>query len=1613
MTFSILDVLKQTSQKVFKGNRQNEQSNIKTRKISQRQCKRAVSTLNSCATAELDRATRYVDVYKDLDSDEVLVYINDDTLAQSLYKGIKSPTINFPQQFENLVFVEEKGSEKIDFVIFEEDFYYGGDEPSYIDLNKSLNCIDKWFDWFFKTFSGLYIDYKVFFEELANRSIVTSFFLAISLDEPAFSYENLVDTANVLLGYFYRQISYYTGEPSFITSVSTLKDQIQNNDDCFYARLRRGIYTKRINGVVLEMPEYFFVNVIQLALDENCFKSFSEFFSKIKYETFVYLSEKLIVIDEQRFKSFLKYQDENHRFILYGLSDGTDISDEYFLEIKDKKDVHNIRLKLGELSSSNLIENTEFLYLPETDTYYINHCRGIKDSKTIKDFIHQKIEFEQGILDIIQKLQNTFSWMVGFFAHMVFLDCKKNMIESVYTDESLSKLEFEDIFSMDFSEKDGYYEFDSSLLIIQCIELYIRLNNVDVSNIYKCEFMKILPPAFAECLIEYINTQTYPIAGCDLKTISIMDNSYLEKIEFLENIPTNDKELCQRITFFKSTNPNEIINSIIARRNDAFFSDSPKINGASYVYLDEQVDNDFFGKNVLRLSGNTVDKIIINDPMFLDMLCPQKVIISKDIMDNGQYTIIGIVWNQAKLYNMYNLIQNKIIGVPQIYQIIGGLLDLYSGHGHSLQRLDNAFDTLLVNDNLDPVINSTYFRNKGNSRVSIVKKYYNTIMELFCEKLADIGFGDFPYFKYDELFDGKDIQTVLSYAYAARDIKLCPQHNQWYIKGNLCLECQNIYLVDNEVYETELYEDEVSKFYAAEEYVLGVLKEGEYEKRVRLGIENGIYRPFLDMAPRKIVVKDISEDMNKEALGIVYSNYDFSNVLLLQSFNSTQKLKIVLLLYKKVLPHILEGKFICFDEHIFTTMVMDKRLKGQIIVPNIALLETEIILSSDETLRAQAIDKTLKVFSKFLTSYIMSDDILRSELESEELSLKKILNSIKICDFKESYIREYFEEKNKYCRIHGVNFSKHSELCPVCIRNGISSEAAIFVDNKYLIDVKSKSSTYEGGEAKIYPYGNNQVQKLFNDDVDLDFKSKIIGKVLKKAKLFQEFNKRHQNVKFVIVDKVLFSRENNTFKLEGYTEDYIDGAFKISSLKDKAFAESLGYSRKDIVQILIHVCEAIEYLHSIGGFIGDLNGGNILIKDKVVYIIDSDGMSLDDVKNFVYTNMYIYPPSAENKNITAEDDWYSLAVQAFYYLTYSHPFRGVCKNPKIPLNEIDRMKEGLSVLGNHGINRPSISIGWEFMPKYMISFFLETFEGSKRENMMNVLKRFVENDQKERLSFKEIQRSRDVLVALSEDSYVDSNRNMSYKEKEQFKLTSDVAVDVKIIGDKLFFFGRKICMFNEKTGKTHMFERCYDREQLLDADGEKIYRTSEDRTELFVDTLNSTGKPFDDVITKTIRRATNNPIISLIVTNGDKFVIVEDNISQETFDIYCNMINIAKIPKTTFSGETRVDMLYDEFSEKWLVLFIDKYKTFGFVIDKRNDKKHSTFELNEVLPGDKSFWGNVLYYPADKEICYYNITTGIKKSIDCKVVSPTSRIDRHQNKFIIHNYDKTYMYLKS
>lgn len=1525
-----------------------------------------------------------------------MYHIKDDGLSRMLYDVLTRKTFDvqeIPKPFTDLKFVVVHKYKKVVFIECKREFNY---DNKYKWINNSYKAIS----WFCKNFSvegkNININYEVFLETMItnDNTFWDSLFYTLQMSEAEYeltfcALDNIICT-----------LLYYCNDFNYI-NFEKLRENIQKDTIPFYGYLRQGIYMRVMDDYGFhKLPYHLYINIFKYAINPNCFAEPKDFFETVYENT---NDGDNIIFDEETFNSCIDIIGESEEFIICKNKEQT-LSN--FMQLKEKTNSSSINRILKELNDENLITEVGFLYLMQSDKHFLCNYKEAQGKCSLSQYIEDIGNNPKKISELLLMVNDVFSSKASV-RQKVFFEQGVSHLELVHLSKNNSNLIFGDISTLRFDKKDEYISFQYPLCMMQIVEKFMTVNSIDIQDIYNYGFIKLFPKAFTDDLIQYLITKEYKAKGMIGKLKEVLCSGCENKIMFLENIPI-DQKLFQRITFLPQYKDNELVKNIEKCKTKPV---SP-LQGVEYISLDDSISY-IANMEDLHLSKKLIERLCCIQHRDV-LMFPEKLIVSKDIYDEKNYVVVGVVWNRCKLYKLSDLIQSKIINTENIYQTLICKIMVMSYSYYRVDKPKTGIGSLLLDDKFNILFDINSFNKKSDiyddNRLTL-NRYYTNVMRLIMEEFGDV-LDNFTFFTFTELIsENADLIEVLN------SIGFCSEHGKLYLPGQMCPDCEKIYTIYDSSLAAMRYGNLVSKFYELNSgsdiiwidnsvrHRFGVSE--EIKNNVKLGIENDLYSKFVALVPKKLAIQKYEE--NEPALGVLYDDFDFSEIMEIESFAHTQRMKVILTLYNNILPYIMDYTFITSDKSVFSTMFMDKDYKGEIIIPNLPLLKTKVTLSSDESLKNKERDNTLRVFSTFLQEYITTDESLRLELKQKDEWIAKILEDIKGCNFNEENIKRYLATKNSYCKVHGKYFGEEEGVCPECMANGITKEKAIIFSKGHFESLKKKASEYEGGEANLYiNHETGKIDKIFNNSVNTSFKSRVIGKALEKAEKFKKFNAEHEDIKFVPIEEVLYSYENGTLELEGYRQQFIPDSFKISSLKEKAFVDELGYERKDIIEILIKVCKAIEFLHSIGGFIGDLNGGNILIKDKTVYIIDMDGMSFDDVKNYVYTNMYIYPPSAENKNITALDDWYSLAIQAFYYLTYSHPFRGVCDNYNVPSNEMERMKYGYSLLGNHGIKIPNVSIGWDLIPKYVIDFFLETFEDKKRESMLKVLEMYLEFVNKNEMNFEKIQRQYDVMYSLSEHVYISKSGGLYYKEELKFKtpLNKD-EIDIWLNDDCIAVtFQNFTYLIDDKTGEFIGLNKLYDSIEYMS--NNKVYYTLDNDVNVYVDEFDKTK---NELVTHILKRATENNVWTMSGNGANKFVLLEENDYDNTYDVYCNTTKVCSVSQNDFTGDEEASILTDEASNTWLVLISGEEQAKGIVIGKAGE--HSEFTLDKKVSKSMSFYRNTLYFVDERKIYMYNVKTKSLRGIYCNVVNLGSSIERVDNKFIINNDENSYMYVRS
>lgn len=994
-----------------------------------------------------------------------------------------------------------------------------------------------------------------------------------------------------------------------------------------------------------------------------------------------------------------------------------------------------------------------------------------------------------------------------------------------------------------------------------------------------------------------------------------------------------------------------------------------------------------------------------------------EIIYSHKVNSDGMYNVIGYVTTPYKGTPITNDLLLKLNN-KELLKVAGTLYSHFSEYYIPDQFIfmDKSTYTFYINI-LDDDIHfySTY------------KRSSNEFIERKFQELVDEGYNENAFAGLDIGAHFRDIGRYLLNLSNSYDT-FCDEHKIYYSskkkKCPLCLETR--YFVSPNYKETFalVFEDDIAKHYKTSDgLMLKVYKKLDRISDVEKCIDSIIIKRINHSKSKLIqgcfIPYKKAFDDNYNFIGYVYDEVtfgspsdNFSCIDLMDSKNMMNLAKVMSLVRLVSQVDELMSTHHMFIMNPFSHVFLNKGWKKQVQILNIEFARTTAANINTKN--------TVKWTFEYVQRVIDSDgtldfDISRCHtLAQLGVKLQNLANNL-----------------TQYCTIHKMYYSKDYVFCPKCVSPAQMKNWDFERVSKNTIT--SCKQFNEGGESIIYYYRDGGLAKVFKDDdevkVDYNFKTAIISRILSKRIILEKKNKENHKYKFIIPKRILI--DEDTGNIFAYTMEKVEKAFPLSSLRDTAQVNDIGFGRKDVLELLITVGEGIQALHETGIYIGDLNGRNILFdKNKNVYFLDFDGMGIDEIAPVFCTDGYIDPVSQKSGNITPKDDWYSFAIQAFYYLTFTHPFNGiyeVLENGKmVNLDIPTRMERRISLLGNHKVKVPAIAVSWDWMSKELKNSLLDIFEGNRRESITPELKAQYNKLYGEEYSLPTEKKSSEAPAptklriskkfvaevsnpfegnvvsvinantAICEDlignHYLairmnNSNKQYDIKVAECMKITN-----VLLSEDMNFAFviyDYMISIYDLRTEVCIHSEHFNDANEAVTVNGNTLYFTGYSNGEYVIQqreiencTVNSSK----------IRFLTNSRTKAFLAKFNSKFVLVKEKDFMSA-EIYCNSQKLCDIDHK--SNEAEYNVAYDETTKTWLIINSD-----GIAITVNSSNgNYKRFIIPEGIENANvkriCFDKGLIYIPNNDFLYIFNtrndqLTT--KKMECCKVMTPESKL---------------------
>lgn len=185
---------------------------------------------------------------------------------------------------------------------------------------------------------------------------------------------------------------------------------------------------------------------------------------------------------------------------------------------------------------------------------------------------------------------------------------------------------------------------------------------------------------------------------------------------------------------------------------------------------------------------------------------------------------------------------------------------------------------------------------------------------------------------------------------------------------------------------------------------------------------------------------------------------------------------------------------------------------------------------------------------------------------------------------------------------------------------------------------------------------------------------------------------------------------NQSGLVAGFEMEYVDlnKYWLFNNLFNKSFCNSNGIDKKFKIKVLENLKDAVEFAHSKGIVIGDLNQYNLFVKkDGSVLFCDVDsfatsiqphsGVLIDEIRDWTTTN------------VNSSTDIWAYNILSFWSTTYVHPFKWVAPGNTETIEQ--RVRQSKSILGKiQGIKIPPL---YESPDPIVVPQFEENFKGRR------------------------------------------------------------------------------------------------------------------------------------------------------------------------------------------------------------------------------------------------------------------------------------------------------------
>jgi serine/threonine protein kinase len=243
------------------------------------------------------------------------------------------------------------------------------------------------------------------------------------------------------------------------------------------------------------------------------------------------------------------------------------------------------------------------------------------------------------------------------------------------------------------------------------------------------------------------------------------------------------------------------------------------------------------------------------------------------------------------------------------------------------------------------------------------------------------------------------------------------------------------------------------------------------------------------------------------------------------------------------------------------------------------------------------------------------------------------------------------------------------------------------------IELKNSDFVSSGGEGKIYKKGRFGY-KIYTDP----------KKIIPQNKVEELLKIKNPNI-ITPIGLVCDSRG----KPIGYEMNYVANTYPLCSFFTLAFKKRNNITQEMTLDLIMKIQKTIEFIHSQGVLIVDLNEMNFLIdkKFKEVYFIDVDSYQ---TKSYPATAIMDSIKDRHSSTFNEMTDWFSFGILSFQMFIGIHPYKG--KHPTLKTFD-ERMRYNIPVF-HKDVSYPKVCLPFDVIPDAYREWYKAIFYRGER-----------------------------------------------------------------------------------------------------------------------------------------------------------------------------------------------------------------------------------------------------------------------------------------------------------